>query len=54
MAASGSRILAAFRHVKWKMASLPVDVGRSKTSLLKFPYIRAMITAFAINKVKVK
>ena len=47
MAASGSRILAAFRHVKWKMASLPVDVGRSKTSLLKFRYIRAMITAFA-------
>ena len=40
-------MLVAVRHVKWGMASLPVDVVRSKTSLLKFPYIRAMVTAFA-------
>lgn len=32
-----STIMVAFRHVKWEKASLPVDVGRSKASLLKFP-----------------
>ena len=39
-----STILVAFRHVKWEKASLPldvlpVDVRRSKTSLLKLPNI---------------
>ena len=32
-----SSIVVAFRYFKWERASLPVDVRRSKTSLLKFP-----------------
>ena len=33
-----STIVVAFRDVKWEKTSLPVDVGRSKASLLKFPH----------------
>ena len=32
-----STISVAFRHFKWEKASLPVDIRRLKTCLLKFP-----------------
>ena len=41
--------LAASRHIKREKNSFPVDMRRSKTSLLKFPYLVTLYIYISVN-----